>query len=89
MVRLHNAMTQPLLIVITGLPGTGKTEMGRYLARELNLPLIYKDGIKETLFDSLGVGDWEWSRKLGSTTYSLMTYILEALMPAGISLVLE
>jgi predicted kinase len=82
-------MTHPLLIVVTGLPGTGKTEMGRYLARELQLPLIYKDGIKETLFDSLGVGDWEWSRKLGSTTYSIMTYILEALMPAGISLVLE
>jgi predicted kinase len=82
-------MTRPFLIVVTGLPGTGKTELGRYLAGELDVPFIYKDGIKETLFDTLGVGDTGWSHRLGAAAYELIDHILEAVMPVGVPLVLE
>ena len=33
------------------------------------MPFLYKDGIKETLFDTLGWSDREWSRRLGVATY--------------------
>ena len=47
-------MSKPLLFVITGRPATGKTTLARRLAVDLRLPLIHKDGLKESLYDALG-----------------------------------
>ena len=52
----HFVTNRPMLLVVTGLPCTGKTTLGKYLASQLKLPFIHKDGIKETLFDLLGLG---------------------------------
>lgn len=49
---------------MSGLPGSGKTTLGRGLARALDLPLLDKDEILEGLFDSLGIGDAEWRSRL-------------------------
>ena len=51
-------MTDPgPLVVVTGLPGSGKTTIAGPLAAELGWPLLGKDTIKEALFDALGTGD--------------------------------
>jgi predicted kinase len=60
------------LVVVAGLPGSGKTTLARPLAEELQLPLISKDTIKEALFDVLDTGDLEWSRKLGLASHRVM-----------------
>lgn len=77
------------VIIITGLPGTGKTTLGKKLAEEFCLPFICKDDIKELLFDSLGWQDREWSKKIGGTSYDLLYYITESLLQAGKSLIVE
>ncbi len=68
--------TRPVIsdgfVVVSGLPGSGKTTLAVPLARELGLPLIAKDTIKESLFDSFGTGDLEWSRKLGRASHAVM-----------------
>jgi predicted kinase len=51
-------------LVMSGLPGSGKTTLGRSLARAFDLPLLDKDEILEGLFDSLGIGDAEWRSRL-------------------------
>jgi predicted kinase len=51
-------------VVVSGLPASGKTTLGRQLAGALDLPLIDKDEILESLFDSRGIGDASWRRKL-------------------------
>ncbi|WP_212844179.1 AAA family ATPase [Catellatospora sp. IY07-71] len=51
-------------IVVSGLPGSGKTTLGRQLAERLELPFADKDEILEALFDSLGVGDQAWRTRL-------------------------
>ena len=50
-------MSARLLVVVSGLPASGKTTAGRILSERLSLPLIDKDAILEALFDSLGCED--------------------------------
>jgi predicted kinase len=53
-----------LFVVVTGLPGAGKTTVAEPIAIELGLPLLSKDAIKEALFDAVGYGGWEQSKTL-------------------------
>ncbi|MCP3421254.1 AAA family ATPase [Nocardioides pinisoli] len=45
------------LVVVSGLPASGKTTVGRLLGERLAMPVIDKDAILEVLFDSLGCPD--------------------------------
>ncbi|USN53230.1 MAG: ATP-binding protein [Candidatus Nomurabacteria bacterium] len=79
----------PLLILITGLPGSGKTTLARKIVDEFHFPLIARDDIKEQLFDTLGWSDRAWSRKLGIASYSILYFTLEKMLQAGISCIVE
>ncbi|HEX8681377.1 MAG TPA: ATP-binding protein [Ardenticatenaceae bacterium] len=82
-------MGNVLLVLISGLPCTGKTRLGKRLADDLRLPFVNKDGIKETLFDAMGWSDREWSKRLGGASYDLLFYFIECQLRAGRSLVAE
>lgn len=82
-------MGKTTVILITGHPATGKTTLAHYLAQELRLPLIWKDQIKETLFETLGVTTIEWSLKLGVAAWELLYRQVESLLRAGVSHVVE
>ncbi|MBA3234283.1 MAG: AAA family ATPase [Propionibacteriales bacterium] len=45
------------VIVVTGLPGSGKTTLARQLSTSLGLPLLSLDSVKEALVDRLDVLD--------------------------------
>jgi predicted kinase len=79
----------PLLVLVHGPPGSGKTTVARSLAAELGLPLFAKDDVKEALYESLGTGDADWSRCLGGAAYELLFLAAQAELAAGKSLVLE
>jgi predicted kinase len=79
----------PLLVIVTGLPCTGKTALAHRLARELRLPIIAKDDIKESLFDTLGWSDREWSMKLGRATILLLYQLVENILRAGMPVIAE
>lgn len=51
-------------VVVSGLPGSGKTTLSRKLAPALALTLLDKDDILETLFKTLGIGDADWRQRL-------------------------
>src|SRR5919199_1492909 len=85
----HGADAQPLVLVVTGAPASGKTTIGRALASRLGLPYLSKDLFKEALFDSLGWQDREWSRRVGSASMDLLFRTAAALLDAGRSVALE
>jgi predicted kinase len=78
-----------LVLIVTGPPASGKTTIGRALAHRLALPFLSKDLFKETLYDTLGWSDEEWSRRLGMASMVLLFRSAEALLEAGESIVLE
>jgi predicted kinase len=82
-------MTPPALIIVNGLPGTGKSTLARKLAARLSLPLLSKDLIKETLFDTLGWSDRAWSRRLGVASITLLFKLVEAQLVAGHACIVE
>lgn len=57
-------MTNELCIYITGLPGAGKSTIGKYVSDFLSIPMLDKDDYLELLFESRGVGDSHWRQKL-------------------------
>lgn len=85
-----NEQTPPaLVILVNGLPATGKTTLARRLASDLRLPLLAKDAIKETLFETLGWSDRAWSQRLGTATMALLYLLLQEQLRAGKSCVVE
>ena len=79
----------PFVAVVTGPPAGGKSTVADDIAAELRVPLLTKDGIKETLFDSLGTGDREWSKRLGEATWHVLFHVLRAQLRTGCSVVVE
>ncbi len=77
------------LLIVSGAPATGKTTLGKRIASEFALPFLSRDGIKESLYDTLGAGDRDRSRKLGVASVRLLFHFLEHLVEAGQGLVVE
>jgi glucokinase len=51
-------------VIVSGLPGSGKSRLAVRLAPLLQLPVIDKDDILEGLFQTKGAGDSAWRRAL-------------------------
>ena len=67
-----------LLVVVSGLPASGKSTVGRVLAEHLSLPLIDKDVILEALFDSLGCQDREQRSRLSRASDEVLYRLAES-----------
>ena len=79
----------PRLLIVNGLPGSGKTTLSRELAPRLGLPLISKDDIKELLFDQLGWSDREQSKRFGGAAWELLWLMTERTLTGNGSLAIE
>ena len=80
---------KPILILISGFSCTGKTTLAKLIAKRYSLPLIGRDDLKESLYNSLGYKDREWSKKLGIASYDLLYLFIEQLLANKLSLITE
>jgi predicted kinase len=80
----------PLLVIVSGAPGSGKTTLAQRLAPALGLPALLKDDLKETLYDTLGLPrDQKGSQRLGAASMALLVRIAEQLLAAGAPCLIE
>ena len=80
---------KPFLIIVTGRPAAGKSTLANWLSKELNLPIVSKDRIREILFDQLGWEDREWAQQLGRASIELMFYFAQTQLASGHSIVMD
>lgn len=80
---------QARLLIVTGLPCTGKSTVARRLAARYRYPLLAKDMVKEALFESLGTGDRDWSRRLSGASFAVLFACMERVIAAGGSAIVE
>lgn len=77
------------IILVTGLPATGKTTLARRLAARYGVPLLAKDVVKEWLMDAVGPIDATRSRQLSDMSFTLLFAQLAEHARAGADLILE
>ena len=77
------------LIIVSGAPASGKTRLAERLAADLGYPLLTKDLIKESLFDTVGSPDRVSSRQLSLVAYSILYRVVDRLIAAKVNLVME
>lgn len=79
----------PVLIIVSGLPGAGKSTLSQRLANHFVLPLVQKDMIKETLCDILECTTLSQSQLYGRASIALLYQFAAAILKAGRSCIIE
>lgn len=79
------------IILVAGMPATGKTTLAEYLSKELRVPLVCKDHVKECLWERLHFDGRikSESQKYGALAYDLSFHFCEALMQVDSPVIFE
>ncbi len=76
------------LILVNGVPASGKSTVAEAIAASGPWPLLGLDTIKEALFAHLGTGDREYNRKMGRASYQVM-FASAGRFPPGLTVVMD
>jgi predicted kinase len=77
------------LIIICGLPGTGKTTLADELSKKTGIFCLHKDSIKEVFYEGLNRSTLEDSKKLGNPSVKAILRLAEENLIRGIDVILE
>jgi hypothetical protein len=59
-------------IIVSGIPASGKSTIGRLIATSQDLEMLDKDEILEMLFETKGIGDVQWRTRLSRNADELL-----------------
>lgn len=77
------------LIILAGMPATGKSTVAAALSQALGYPIMEKDNIKEGLFDTLGFENYGQKRALDHAANDVLLRVLEAMLQTGTSVIVD
>jgi predicted kinase len=85
-----SATGRPLLVIVSGAPGAGKTTLGRTISAHVGLPFLAKDELKEAIGDELGApSDVPASQRLGLAAYRILYTVTARILESGGGAVIE
>jgi hypothetical protein len=82
--RLPAPEARPAIIVVSGLPGTGKSYFSRRLAERLPFLVLESDALRKNLFPAPTYGADE-----SAYLFRIIHYLIEELLRKGISIILD
>ncbi len=77
------------IVVLTGMPASGKSRLARAIQSEFGFPILSKDSFKEALFDTLGFSSYAEKRHLDDVARAELSVALSGLLKAGVSVIID
>ena len=77
------------IIVLSGMPATGKSTLCKEMTREFGYPVIEKDAIKEELFDTVGFDSYHQKRALDHAANAVVIHAVEKILQSGGSAIVD
>lgn len=77
------------LIILAGMPATGKSTVARQLQKHFGFPILEKDAIKECLFDTIGFESYAQKRQLDVAANTILLKMLCAMLSADQSVIVD
>lgn len=74
---------------MAGLPASGKSSFADYASKELSIPVIAKDDIKEKLFDTIGFKSYSEKTQLDIAAANIMMFTASKILEVGSSVILD
>jgi len=75
------------VIIVAGMPASGKTTFVNMLSKALGYPVLEKDAIKEELFDVIGFQNYEQKRLMDVAATAVLLRCTDSLLEGGQSLI--
>ena len=76
------------LIILAGMPASGKTTFVNKLSRALNYQVLEKDAIKEELFDVIGFENYTQKRLMDTAATAVLLRCADSLLSTGQSMIM-
>ena len=77
------------VIILAGMPATGKSTLAAKLQKKFGYPILEKDFIKEGLFDTLGFSCYAEKRALDVAANEVLLRWMDAMVKAGQSMIID
>lgn len=72
----------PFLVVVSGLPASGKSTLARRLANDLSTPMVSRDRLRDAVFPDFGSAVAARGPELGPAIDRLVTTVLTSILDA-------
>lgn len=82
-------MSAPLLVVVQGAPGSGKSTLVNRLRQDIDLPILSKDDLKELMFDKIPQSDHDFVLFQGAVAVEQLHTFARMFLQRGYSVGIE
>lgn len=76
------------LLIVAGMPASGKSTIAKKLSAHFGFPIIEKDEIKEELFDTVGFMNYPEKRRLDVAATAVLMRVADAMLSADTSFII-
>lgn len=77
------------LIILAGMPATGKSTVAKQLQQRFGFPILEKDTIKEALFDTIGFEGYPAKRRLDVAANEILLRMMSAMLKADTPVIVD